>query len=373
MTDEINKTTNDPATATENSNVTDSGQDVWTNGSPASSAGTGRKPWWRRKDSLADIAEKMNNPDANQDWQKSLINRLLFASLTEQRRARRWGIFFKSLMFVYIGLLLFYVPGDIGEGRGLSHDNHVALIDIDGVISASSKANADDIVAGLRAAFKEKKAKAIILRLNTPGGSAVQAGYVYDEIKRLRNLHPDKKVYAVIMDMCASGGYYIAAATDDIYADKASLVGSIGVIINGFGFVDGMKKLGIERRMLTAGEHKGLFDPFSPIKEGEEKYLQAMLDGIHKQFINAVKTGRGSRLKDDPKVFSGLVWNGDESVALGLVDGLGSSSYVARDIIGIDAIVDYTVKPNYFDRFAERLGGATASILSQFLSSPELR
>lgn len=300
---------------------------------------------------------------SEKDWERDVINRLAFAAINEQRRTRRWNIFFKSLLFIYFAIILFYIP-NIDTGV-ITHGEHTALIDIDGVIAADSHANADNIIGGLRAAFKDKNTKGIILRINSPGGSPVQAGYVNDEIRRLREKHPAIKVYVVITDVCASGGYYIAAAADAIYADKASIVGSIGVLMDGFGFVDAMKKVGVERRLFTAGEHKGVMDPFSPINEYERKHVQSILDGIHKQFINVVKQGRGDKLKESPDLFSGLYWNGEEGIALGLIDGLGSSSYVAREIIGAEEIVNFTPRINYLDRFAERIGASMARVLSQ--------
>ena len=291
-----------------------------------------------------------------------MINRLAFAAINEQRRTRRWNIFFKTLLFIYFAILLFYMPAiDTGS---ISHGDHTALIEIDGVIAADSHANADNMISGLRAAFKDKNTKGIIMRMNSPGGSPVQAGYVNDEIYRLREKYPDIKVYAVITDVCASGCYYIAAAADKIYADKASIVGSIGVLMDGFGFVDVMKKVGVERRLFTAGEHKGVLDPFSPINPFERQHVQSILDGVHKQFIDVVKKGR-SNLKETPELFSGLYWNGEEGVGLGLVDGLGSSSYVAREIIGAENIVNFTPRINYLDRFAERIGASMAHVMTE--------
>lgn len=300
---------------------------------------------------------------SGEHWDRDILNRLAFATLNEQRRARRWGVFFKALAFIYVGALLFYIPSDLGQ-KGIAGGKHTAIIEVNGAIAADTEASADNIVGGLRAAFKNKNTAAIILRINSPGGSPVQAGYVYDEIKRLREKYPNIKLYAVISDICASGGYYIAAAADEIYADKASIVGSIGVLMNGFGFVEAMKKLGVERRLLTAGEHKGVMDPFSPVKPDELKHMQSLLDGVHKQFINVVKEGRGDRLKESPKLFSGLFWNGEEGVELGLVDGLGSSSYVAREIVGVENLVDFTVRANYLDRFAERFGAGFAKMMA---------
>lgn len=306
-----------------------------------------------------------------QHWEKDILNRLAFATLNEQRRARRWGIFFKSLAFIYVGVLLIYVFADVGQEK-ISGGKHTALVEINGAIGADTEANADNIVSGLRAAFKNKNTAAVILRINSPGGSPVQAGYVYDEIRRLRKKHPKTKLYAVIVDICASGGYYIAAAADQIYADKASIVGSIGVLMNGFGFVGTMKKLGVERRLITAGKHKGIMDPFSPIKKEELNHVKSLLEMVHNQFINVVKEGRGDRLKQTPDMFSGLFWNGEEGVKLGLVDALGNTSYVAREVVGVDNIVNFTVRAGYFERFAERFGTGVAKAFSSSLGLSDL-
>ncbi|MBL4638120.1 MAG: S49 family peptidase, partial [Proteobacteria bacterium] len=209
------------------------------------------------------------------------------------------------------------------------------------------------------------QAQGLILRLNTPGGSPVQAGVINDEIKRLRATRPDFPVYAVIQDICASGGYYIAAAADEIYADKASIVGSIGVRMDSFGFTGTMEKLGVERRLLTAGEHKGFLDPFLPVQQADVDHVTSMLDNIHQQFINVVKTGRGDRLGNDPKLFTGLVWSGEQALPLGLIDGLANSSHVAREIIGAEEIIDYTPRPNYLDRFAGKLGASLSQMMLQ--------
>lgn len=314
-----------------------------------------------------EIESNIKNQSASkEEWQADVISKLAFAAVDEQRRSRKWSIIFKALFLVYLFILLImaFSSSDAGSNLGKSTE-HTALIEIQGVIADGANASADNIIQGLRSAFKEPNAKAIILRINSPGGSPVQAGYVYDEIKRLRTKHKDKKVYAVISDMCASGGYYIAVAADEIYADKASIVGSIGVLMNGFGFTEAMKKLGVERRLYTAGTSKGFLDPFSDVKEADKKHIKTLLGTIHKQFINTVKEGRGKRLIDDEKLFTGLVWTGEESVALGLTDGLGSSSFVAREIIEAEKIIDYTPRPDYFDRFADRLGVAMASIFEK--------
>jgi protease-4 len=303
------------------------------------------------------------------NWQKDVLSKLLFASLEDQKRTRKWNIIFKSLFLGYLFLLLIImlIPGPAKDR--LPKGDHTALIEINGVISADSEASADNIVGGLRKAFESDDVKGLILRINSPGGSPVQAGYINDEIKRLREKHPEIKVYAVITDMCASGGYYIAAAADEIYADKASVVGSIGVVMNGFGFVGSMEKLGVERRLYTAGENKGFLDPFSPQKKEEVEHVSGILSQIHQQFIDVVKAGRGEKLKDDKKLFSGLIWTGQEAVKLGLVDALGSSSYVAREVIKAEEIVDYTPKPSYLEQLADRLGVAAASKLAQTLQT----
>ncbi len=309
----------------------------------------------------------VSTPD--EKWERDVLNRLAFATLNEQRRARRWGIFFKLLLVFYLLLLLVLanpeLSGWLSEAEGeLEVGKHTALIDIEGVISAEAEiTNADKIISGLRTAFKDSNTAGLIIRINSPGGSPVQAGYINDEINRLRKKHP-LPVYAVVTDICASGGYYIAAAADQIYADKASLVGSIGVLMDGFGFVEALQKLGIERRLMTAGEHKGFLDPFSPTKSEDVNHVQGLLDNIHRQFIVKVKEGREASLKasdklqllDNPKLYSGLIWTGEEAIQLGLVDGLGSSSYVAREIIKVEKIKNFTPKLSYLERFAEQLG-----------------
>jgi protease-4 len=301
------------------------------------------------------------------DFEQGLINRIAWEALAEQRRARRWGIFFKFFFAGYLILfLLLYLPVGWYGGK-LPGEKHTALIDIEGVIGAEYEANADYIVSGLRAAYEDKNTAGIILRINSPGGSPVQAGYVNDEIRRLRQEYPDIPLYAVITDICASGGYYIAAAAEKIYANKASVVGSIGVIMSGFGFVDAIHKLGIERRLITAGESKGFLDPFSPLKPEEVEHIDSVLNDVYQQFIQVVKEGRGDRLKNDEKIFTGLVWSGEQSLDLGLVDAMGSAGYVAREVIGAEEIVDFTLRDTYLDRFAKQLGTAVASALSSRL------
>lgn len=296
-------------------------------------------------------------------WERDLVNRLAFAALIEQRRARRWGIFFKFLIFAYLLLLLvLYLPGDWRiPGRA---ERHVALVDVQGIIAEGSSASADRVITGLRAAFENENIAGVIVRINSPGGSPVQAGYINKEIRRLREEHPDTPVYAVITDVGASGGYYVAVAAERIYADESSVVGSIGVLMNGFGFVDAMDKLGIERRLLTAGEHKDMLDPFSPVDPAELEHVRGLLADIHRQFIEVVKEGRGDRLTDAADIFSGLVWTGAQSMQLGLVDAMGSSSYVAREVLGVEEVVDYTPRRDLIERVAERIGTALADALA---------
>lgn len=297
-----------------------------------------------------------------------LVNQLAKEFLAEQRASRRWGIVFKSLTIFWLFLFLLAYASRHEELATLHAGRHTALVDISGVIAADSQASADNIISSLRSAYRNRNIAGIILRIDSPGGSPVQAGYVYDEIKRLRKSHPDIPLYSVIGDTCASGGYYIAAAADKIFADKASLVGSIGVIMSGFGFVGAMEKTGIERRLLHAGENKGFMDSFSPLSEEDKLHAAALLDGIYRQFINVVKEGRGDRLKDDESIFSGLVWTGEQSLGLGLIDALGSADYVAREVIGAEEIVNYTYEENYIDRLARGIG----TRLAEKLSLPEL-
>jgi protease-4 len=316
--------------------------------------------------------------DAGDAKSWKLLEKTLLASVQEQRRSRRWGIFFKSLTFLYLfgALALFSPLMDFGKG-GSRSTSHTALIEVKGMIADTEAASADNIVGSLRAAFEDEKTKGVILRINSPGGSPVQSGYIYDEIRRLRAQKPDIKVYAVITDLGASGAYYIASAADQIYADKASLVGSIGVTAAGFGFVGTMEKLGVERRTYTSGEHKAFLDPFQPPKPDETAFWQGVLDTTHKQFIASVKAGRGDRLKDKdhPELFSGLVWTGEQAVGLGLVDGLGSASYVARDIIGEKEMVDYTVQESAFDRFSKKMGASVAEQIAMWagFKGPSMR
>ncbi len=296
---------------------------------------------------------------AGENWERKVLEKLATSALQEQRRSRYWGIFFKSLTFVYLFLILFIAAGWFGA-REMVAGRHTALVQVNGVISSDSAASADQIMAGLQAAFKDTNTAGVVLRINSPGGSPVQAGQINDEIRRLRALYPNIPLYAVVEDICASGGYYVAVAADKIYVNSASLIGSIGVLMDGFGFTGVLDKLGVERRLLTAGDNKGFMDPFSPMQPKQREYAQSMLTNIHQQFIEVVKKGRGDRLKLGPEIFSGLIWTGEKSIELGLADALGSVEYVAREVIKAETIVDYTARENLAERVAKRFGAASA-------------
>jgi len=303
-----------------------------------------------------------NSKSEDTKWQRDAIERLASSALTEQRTARRWSIFFKGLTFAYLFLILFLAMGWLGGGKS-STGSHTALIEVAGVIEAGGAVNADSFMSSLHDAYDDKNTKGIILRINSPGGSPVQAGIINDEIKRQKKLHPKIPVYAVVEDICASGGYYIAAAADKIYVDKASIVGSIGVLMDGYGFTEVMKKVGVERRLMTAGENKAMLDPFSPVNPKHQALAQAMLNEIHEQFKTVVRQGRGSRLKETPETFSGLFWSGEESIKLGLADAFGSADYVARDVIKEEKMVDFTAQEDFTSRIAKRIGASMAKAI----------
>ena len=310
---------------------------------------------------------QQNSENSHSEFEQSLVNQLAREFLAEQRRARRWNIAFRLFIafFMTVFLAVYLISKmDISPGS-LKHGRHTALIDIQGVISSAGQVRSDHVTASLRAAYEDTNTAGIIIRINSPGGSPVQAGHVNDEINRLKNKHPDIPVYAVIGDLCASGGYYIAVAADRIYADKASLVGSIGVIMSSFGFVDAIDKLGIERRVYHAGKHKAFLDPFSPQRDEEVEHLDELLDGIYQQFVRTVREGRGDRLAGNEKIFSGLVWTGEQSLELGLVDELGNTDYVAREVIGAEEIVDFTYKDTLLEQFSRELGAFFANRLKQ--------
>ena len=309
----------------------------------------------------------MGNEARDSDWHRDLVEKLATDALAERKRARRWGIFFKLLTFAYlVAVFVVLVPEDWSEKGMGKEDSHTAVVDLEGLIAASEKASADNVITGLRDAFEDENTAAVVLRINSPGGSPVQSSYMHKEILRLREKYPDIALYAVVTDICASGGYYVASAADEIYVDESSIIGSIGVLINGFGFVDAMNEFGVERRLMTAGKHKGILDPFSPMEEFDREHASKLLEGLHETFIEAVKTGRGDKLKgDDAELFSGLFWNGREGIALGLADAIGSTSYVAREVVGVEETVDFTAKEDPFERLARRFGAAAGAALAR--------
>jgi protease-4 len=304
--------------------------------------------------------------DNGGQWERGLIERLATAALKEQRRSRMWGIFFKLLFFTYLTLMILLAVDWRDKTAEVTSGSHTALVELNGLIAPGTDTSAEKINASLRAAFKDGTTKGVVLRINSPGGSPVQAQNIYDEIRRLRKKYPRIPLYAVIEDICASGGYYVAAAADRIYVTRSSIVGSVGVRMDGFGVTGLMQKLGVERRLLTAGKNKGFLDPFLPEDEKQKEYAQAMLDQIHRQFIDDVRQGRGKRLKETPDMFSGLIWTGQQSLELGLADGYGTLHSVARDVIKAENVVDYTQKENLAEKFARRFGASAASALAEF-------
>lgn len=316
-----------------------------------------------------DAAGPPTPPPSDTEFERRLVDRLSFEFLREQRRARRWGIFFKLLAVIYVTVLLVVSMPNMARLQAFTDDRITALVDVQGVIAHGSEASADNVVRGLRDAFEDGATAGVILRINSPGGSPVQAGYINDEIYRLREEHPDIPLYAVIEDVCASGGYYIAAAADRIYADKASIVGSIGVRMDSFGFVESLDKLGVERRLLTAGENKGFLDPFLPLDPAHVEHVNELLGQVHEQFINTVLKGRRDKLADDPAIFSGLFWSGERSLALGLIDEFGSAGRVAREVIGAEDIVDFTRRDYSLEGLLKRGG---TSIVEQLLARARL-
>lgn len=308
-------------------------------------------------------------------WERATLERIALRALDEQRRARQWSTLIRLL---WLTLLFLIVAGALGWIGGSSREpiragKHTALVDLRGVIGIESRASADKVMAALESAFKDRHTKGVVLRINSPGGSPVQSGYINDEIRRLRAKYPDIPIHAVVQDLCASGGYYVAVAAERIFVDKASLVGSIGVIMGGFGFTGAMEKLGIDRRAYTSGENKDFLDPFAPENPAHREHAKRMLGEIHQQFIKVVKEGRGERLKDAPEIFSGLVWTGERAVELGLVDGFGSLDSVARDVIKAERVVDFTPEENYLELLSKRLGAGAADSVSRALSEMAAR
>ena len=305
-------------------------------------------------------------------WERELVNKLATAALKEQRRARLWGIFFKLLTFAYITVFLLmaidWKGGDVGSSK-----KHTAMVEVSGLIAPGTDASAEKITTALQAAFKDKNTQGVIVRINSPGGSPVQAQTIYDEMKRLRSKYPEIPLYAVVEDVCASGGYFVAVGADRIYVGKASIVGSIGVLMNGFGFTGLMDKLGIERRLITAGENKGMLDPFSPLDDKDRAHIKTLMGDIHQQFIGVVREGRGKRLKEGPEIFSGLIWTGQKSVDLGLADGFGSLEYVAREVIKAEEIRDFTISEGVAEKLARRFGASISSAFVEALLRASIR
>jgi protease IV len=303
--------------------------------------------------------------ETNGQWERELVTKLATAALKEQRRARLWGIFFKLLTFAYVTLILIMAVD--WQGRtDLSGKKHTAMVEVNGAIGPGTEASAEKVTTALQAAFKDKNTQGVVVRINSPGGSPVQSQTIYDEMRRLRTKYPDIPLYAVVEDICASGGYFVAVGADRIYVGKASIVGSIGVLMNGFGFTGLMDKLGVERRLITAGENKGMLDPFSPLDDKDKQHAQAMMKDIHEQFVGVVREGRGKRLKETPELFSGLIWTGQKSVEMGLADGIGSLEFVAREVVKAEEIVDFTQKENLAEKFAKRFGAGAASAVLEF-------
>jgi protease IV len=310
----------------------------------------------------------------NAQWERELVVKLAGAALREQRRARQWGIFFKLLTFAYISLILFMVV-DWPTTDGARAGRHTAMVEVSGLIAPGTDASAERVTRALRAAFNDANTQGVVVRINSPGGSPVQAQVIHDEMRRLREKHPNIPLYAVVDDICASGGYFVAVAADQIYVSKASIVGSIGVMMNAFGFTGLMERLGIERRLITAGENKGMLDPFSPLQDKDLQYARTLMNDIHEQFIAVVRAGRGTRLTETPETFSGLVWTGEKSIDLGLADGFGNVEFVAREVIKAEEVVDFTRRPGIAERLARRFGTGAAEALASFSlqALPQLR
>lgn len=318
------------------------------------------------------MSQEYDRNDPN--WERRIIEKLASEGLTEQRRRRRWGIFFKVLGFAYLTFILL-IAFDWPDSRDGLPDGkkHTAVVRLAGVISSRGDASAEHVVSGLQAAFEDKNTAGVVLLINSPGGSPVQAGIINDEIHRLRAKYPDTPIHAVVEDVCASGGYYVAVAADRIYVDKASIIGSIGVLMDGFGFTGTMDKLGVERRLLTAGENKGFLDPFSPQNAQHKAHAQQMLGEIHQQFIKVVRDGRGKRLKETSDMYSGLMWSGARSVEMGLSDGFGTVDSIARDVFNAEDIRDYSVKPNFAEKLAKQFGADMAEGVANALGQVSVR
>jgi protease IV len=319
------------------------------------------EPLTEPKSPVQEIASKLTKNAESKPvaWEREVLEGLLHATLKEQRAKRRWGIFFKLTGLALAGLFLAITLGWFDLSKASTDgEKHTALIELAGAIDINGEASADSINSALRAAFEDSNTAGVVIRINSPGGSPVQSGLIFQEIKRLRAKYPNIPLYAVVEEMCASGGYFVAAAADKIYVNEASLIGSIGVLMDGFGFTGAMEKAGVERRLLTAGANKGFLDSFSPLGEEQKKFAQQMLADIHQQFIDAVKKGRGTRLKDNPELFSGLVWTGKQSIGLGIADEIGSLDSIARDVIKVENMKDFTSRENIAEKLARRVGAS---------------
>lgn len=316
-----------------------------------------------------DNKNQVDYPSSNKEWK--LIEKVVTGIQDEQRKSRRWGIFFKLATLAYVIVVVMMFKSPVGSVQG-DAEAYAAVIEVNGVIAAAQDASADNIITALRDAFDDEQVLGVVLRINSPGGSPVQSGYVFDEIKRLKQTR-DLPVYAVIVDLGASGAYYIAAAADEIYADKASLVGSIGVVGSGFGFTEAMEKFGIERRLYTSGEHKGFLDPFSPENPEEKKFWKGVLKVTHNQFIEQVRLGRGDRLKETPDMFSGLVWSGEQAVDMGLIDGLSSTSQLVRTKFNTEEMVNFTRQPDPWESLVQKLGASIGAGLATVVTAPALQ
>ena len=305
------------------------------------------------------MAEQQDN-----NWEKQTIEKIAMESLIQQKSSRRWSVFFKLVSLIYLGWVLFFVLTSSNNST-IATGDFTALITLNGEIGVDSEVSAINVKSSLKEAYENPGTKALILAINSPGGSPVQSGIINDEITRYKSLHPQIPVYAVIEDICASGGYYIAVAADKIFVNKASIVGSIGVLMNGFGFDKAIKNLGVERRLITSGENKAILDPFLPIKPKQREFMQDLLKEVHNQFIEAVKKGRGNKLALNSDIFSGLFWSGESAIKLGLADGYGDMDLVAREIIGHEKIIDFTIQSNFVDRFAKKLGASIGSSMGK--------
>jgi protease-4 len=324
------------------------------------------------RESPESAAPKPERGASSPGWEREVLERVALEGIREQRLSRRWGIFFKLFFVFYLMLLLILAQSDDLPEKPVAGE-FTALVALEGTIEPDGPTNADNMVSSLRDAF-ESKAKAVIVRANSGGGATVQSAYISDELRRLRKEHKDKPVYGVISDVCASGCYYILSGADKIYANEASLVGSIGVILDGgFGLVEAIRKLGIERRLYTAGEYKGSLDPFLPVSETDKRHVKNILGEVHEQFKQVVRSGRGDRLKETPDMFSGRFWTGRAARDMGLVDEFGSASYVARDVIGAEHLVDFTYRPSWLDRFTRGLGSAIGSAIAVRLGEGAIR